>query len=274
MKLAWASDLHLDLAGSQAVRRFFRTLRETEYDALLVTGDLGNAKVITTYLEQIEKHCAPRPVYYVQGNHDYYFSSLRRVDEELRDFCDGRNVHLVASGDLIPLTKHSVLIGHRGWADGLTRNGHPSRLATEDYLRIADFRPRNSYQRAHLQGLLAGASKRYLAALLQRALARYRHIILATHVPPFPQTVRWKGNLCAEEYLPHYCNRPVGEMIQRVAFRFKNRTITVLAGHTHFSTHRCVASNLIAEVAGARVGNPRIYKVLNTEDSLPTNRLR
>lgn len=262
MKLAWASDLHLDLAGSQAVRRFFRTLRETEYDALLVTGDLGNAKVITTYLEQIEKHCAPRPVYYVQGNHDYYFSSLRRVDEELRDFCDGRNVHLVASGDLIRLTKHCVLIGHRGWADGLTRNGHPSRLATEDYLRIADFRPRNSYQRAHLQGMLAGASKRYLAALLQRALAAYPHVIVATHVPPFPQTVRWNGSPCSEHYLPHYCNRPVGEMVHRLAGHWPDRTVTVLAGHSHCAAHAKIAANVTAQVASATMGKPRIYKVM------------
>ena len=74
MRLAWATDIHLDHATESARRRFCQSVNE-QADALVVTGDIAESHILGTALSALAEQTG-RPVYFVLGNHDFYRGSV------------------------------------------------------------------------------------------------------------------------------------------------------------------------------------------------------
>ncbi len=109
---------------------------------------------------------------------------------------------------------------------------------------------------------LGAESAEQIRNILPLALSRYRHVVILTHVPPYPEAVLYDGNECSPSHLPHYTNLSVGLAIRGIARAFPKRKITVLAGHSHSASVAHITPNLCVRVAHARTGKPGTAEVL------------
>jgi Icc-related predicted phosphoesterase len=92
-------------------------------------------------------------------------------------------------------------------------------------------------------------------------MSSYREVILLTHVPPLREATWHEGANSAPDFLPHFCNAPLGEVIREACARHSESKLTVLCGHTH-SAGVYHEANLTVLTAGAAYGSPRIDRVL------------
>jgi len=82
MRLAWATDIHLNFLTSIDRRRFLESVKG-QADALVVTGDLAESNSLGEVLRQMDS-VSDMPIYFVLGNHDFYRGSVvdTRADVE------------------------------------------------------------------------------------------------------------------------------------------------------------------------------------------------
>ena len=257
MRLLWLTDLHLDRADASSTPSLYERLRREDYDAAVITGDISIARLLRHHLREIAEACVPRPVYFVLGNHDFYGGSFAAVDRVAAECCrEHSNLRHLGSGEEIRLTPRTALVGHRGWPDGRAWGSRRTFGPNPDRLGIADLRCLSlkcAYQKMAQLGKESGD---YFRSVLPRASTIYRHVVIATHVPPFARAALFDGKSCDPDRLPHYTNISAGGVIQRIAGYFPQTRATVLCGHTHHSARISIAPNLDVRVGGAKVGRP------------------
>ena len=255
-RLLVLSDLHIDKASQESKDDFLKFLRKSDADAVLITGDISVASMLSNHLKDIAKACE-RPVMITAGNHDFYGSSFREVDQTIKAVCaEHPNLISLGGGEIIQLSQSTALIGHRGWFDGLAGSGAKTRVESPDRYAIEDFR--NLGRSAFFRKLkdLGEESADYFRRVLPLALSRHRHVLLATHFPPFTQGIRYEGKGCVWNRQPYFANQVLGKLIWSLSGRFPDRKIQVHAGHTHSAAAVTLRPNLSMRVAGARPGSP------------------
>src|SRR5437868_2829700 len=115
MLLAWLTDIHLNFLKPQEIGAFFESLREVRADAIMLTGDVSDARDIADRLEQLAA-TVERPFYFVLGNHDFYGGSIRGVRAEVRAAClESANLHYLTAGEPVEVAPGVGLVGHDGW---------------------------------------------------------------------------------------------------------------------------------------------------------------
>ncbi len=197
-RIAWASDLHINFATPDAIRRFANQVRRADADILVLCGDISGGYNLRDALTCLELELNV-PIRFCLGNHDYYrltFAEGRRIVKEVVDNSvvlhdDVRALSWLSAGVIEELSDEAVLVGHDGWYDaraGLLRN----RVILNDFYEIEDLRPLSARGQVPKPLVLkvreiADEAAAYLDGILPKALARRNHVILATHVPPFPQ---------------------------------------------------------------------------------------
>jgi 3',5'-cyclic-AMP phosphodiesterase len=255
--ILWLTDLHLDKATGARRSGFYREMRATKADALLITGDISSAKFLPLHLRELAAAASPREVYFVLGNHDFYGSSFAAVDSLVAGVCRAHeNLHHLGKGDMIGLPGDTALIGHRGWGDGRMGWGQRSLARNPDFDAIKDFQGLSKTQQFALLRELGRESASYFRKVLPYALTCHRHVIVATHVPPFTRGAHFKGRPCDWLRQPHYSNISAGATILGIAGRFPKSKITILSGHTHCAAQFKASSNIEMRVGGARPGYP------------------
>ena len=219
MRVAWATDIHLDHADPGAMDTFRRELRAARPDALVVTGDIAEASTFAPALVGLAKGL-PCPVHFVLGNHDCYGSSIAAVRDAARDLHEREAgcVWLPRAG-VVSLTERTALIGHGGWADGRLGNYADSLVMLNDYVLIEEFaklfagqRPTAGVlfdevvceRRLALMKRLGDEAAEYLGRTLREAIETHERVVLATHVPPFRETCRHRGKISDDDWLPHF----------------------------------------------------------------------
>ena len=70
MRLAWATDIHLDFLADEQVRAFAGALVADRPDAVILSGDLSHAEQLEHHLRLLAG-ATSCPIYFVLGNHDY-----------------------------------------------------------------------------------------------------------------------------------------------------------------------------------------------------------
>ncbi len=257
MKVMWLTDLHLDSARDEHCRAFFRRLRNADFDAAVITGDISTSEKLPGHLLELGRACAPRPVYFVLGNHDFIGSSFADVDRAVARVCAGQNnLRHLGYGEIVPLGGDVALIGCRGWPDGRAGWGSRSVVKSPDCEGIADFRGLSKPAVFERMEDLGKASGRYFRETLPYALQCYRHVWIATHVPPFTQAAFYDGKPCGRHHLPHFTNWSAGSAIQGIARSYPKNRITVLCGHTHSGAVVDIAEGLEVRAGSARPGWP------------------
>ena len=155
MKLAWATDIHLDHA-TESARRFCQSVNE-QADALVVTGDIAESHILGSALESLAT-LTERPVYFVLCNHDFYRGSVTGTH---------RQVGYVVGEGLVFLPSRCgrtnaqpALVGHGDWADGQLGGLDGSDVILNDFLLIDEPWRR----RRHDSGCLRATCQRYTGA--------------------------------------------------------------------------------------------------------------
>jgi predicted phosphohydrolase len=255
--ILWASDLHWDHASVGSRQAFVDTIRGTPDRAVVLTGDITVASRLVTDLE-ILADAAARPVHFVLGNHDHYGSTVGKVRDAVIELTARRpDIQWLPPAGVVALDDETVLVGVDGWADG--RHGDPLhtplRLNDDRFIGELAAQPSRAARLAVKQAL-ADADAGRLATLLERATATARHILVATHVPPFPEALPATGRLASADWLPLLVCEATGAVLRAAAAAHPGHEFLVLCGHTHVENDVMVLPNLRCRVAGAKYGEP------------------
>jgi len=238
MKLAWATDIYLDHASEAARRKFCQSVNE-QADALVVTGDIAESHILGTALESLAT-LTERPVYFVLGNHDFYRSSVAGTRSAVAEMIHNSKtlVYLTQAG-VVELTPKIALVGHDGWSDGRLGYLDGSDVIFNDFLLIDELNHWVNYytldKPALLRALetLGDEAAGYLKTVLVQAVEQYPKVIVATHIPPFREAAWYQGRPCADDHLPFFSCKVVGDILVDVAHSHPKCQILVLCGHTH-----------------------------------------
>ena len=262
MRLAWLTDLHLDFLTPSQLDDFLATLASASADAFVITGDIGQARVLVQYLKAIGD-TVMRPVYFVLGNHDYYYSSVAEVRRRIAELCE-RHGHLIylSTGGPIELAPGAALIGHDGWADLQYGDFATSRVLLNDYLLISELKHETKAGLERVTGQFARQAADHFYAVLTEAASRYAQVYIATHVPPFRESCWHQGRISDEQWLPHFTCKASGEAVRSVMQQNPGCHATILCGHTHGGGTAQILGNLQVLTGEAHYGRPAIQMTL------------
>jgi hypothetical protein len=267
MKIIWISDPHFDFLHRHLLDKFLSSVAAHRPGALLITGDISNAAGLEKHLTVLATSFSC-PIYFLLGNHDFYGGSFAGVDRIASRLClTYPNLVHLGYGETIVLDAETVLIGHRGWADGRAGLGRGSSIRLNDQQLITDFAGLDSEELFDLLEKLGDESADYVREVAPRALAQARNLIIATHVPPFAESPLYAGKPSAPNYAPHFCNVALGQTLLDVAATSPSTAITVLCGHTHHAACYQARPNLTVRVAHAEYKEPSIAGII----TLPGN---
>src|SRR5579872_847526 len=77
-RVVWLTDLHLNFLKLRQTEEFLARVNAERPDAVLIGGDIAEAPSVAGCLETIAARLTC-PIYFVLGNHDFYFGSIERV---------------------------------------------------------------------------------------------------------------------------------------------------------------------------------------------------
>ena len=265
MRYAWLTDIHLEFLRDHEAIRFVEEIADQKLDGLFLTGDISIATKLEFHLQLFAERCQT-PVYFVLGNHDYYGGAIETV-REMAAVCNRSNLlHWLPATGVVELSKDACLVGHGGWADGRLGDYAGSRILLNDYLKIKNFVQAGSLGRLALLNSLGDQAAEYFKAILPESLAKYKQVIVLTHIPPFKEACWHKGAMGADDWLPHFSCKAVGDVLEKFMVEHPERQMTVLCGHTHSSGQVEVLPNLLVKTGGAEYGLPMIQEIMEYDN--------
>jgi predicted MPP superfamily phosphohydrolase len=260
MRLAWLSDLHLNFVGPDRHEKLFRQLQQQRPDAILIGGDTGEAESIVLYLQSIAER-VDAAVYFVLGNHDFYHGSVAATRAAVRRIsADVPNLFYLPETGVVKLTARTSLVGHDGWADGRYGDFWSNPLALNDYRLIAELARLDHAGRLAMLNQFGDEAACYLRAAISNAAAASDSVLVLTHVPPFWETCWYQRTVSAEEWVPHFACKAVGDMLLNAAATHASCRFTVFCGHTHNGGTASILPNLEVRVAAAEYGSPAVQE--------------
>lgn len=262
MRLLWLTDIHLNFVAPTAVLSFLDSVTAAEPDAIALTGDIAESHDLSLYLRQMAERIN-RPIYFVLGNHDFYFGSIRRVRQDVERLCAAQPLlQWLPSAGVIELTPTTGLVGHDGWADARLGDYERSYVVMNDYRLVEELVVAGKQDRWPLLKQLGDEAAAYLQRVLPEALASYPQVYVLTHVPPLREACWYQGQISDDHWLPHFTCQAVGHVLLECAGRWPDRQITVLCGHTHSAGETRPLPNLLILTGGATYASPEIQRVL------------
>lgn len=262
MRLAWLTDVHLNFVSGERLRGLAEEVAATGAEAAVITGDIGEADDVEELLEAFAAALG-RPVHFVLGNHDFYGSSVAEVRAamEWRTRAGGLLSWLPAAG-VVPLTARAALVGHDGWGDARAGDWEHSRVELADFHAIADLAGLSRAARIERLRELGDEAAAYLRARTAEALARFDHVVVATHVPPFEDACWHEGRRSEPAWLPYFTCVAAGEALRAALEPYPGKRVTVLCGHTHGEGSCEPAAGMVVHTGGAEYRYPALQRVL------------
>jgi predicted MPP superfamily phosphohydrolase len=266
-KIAWLTDIHLNFLNSQDRKKFYNSIDQAECDAILITGDIAEAPSICNILNEFSEQ-TNKKIYFVLGNHDYYSGSVAGVRESIATLCsENKKLIWLGKPELIKLNNHTVLLGHDGWADARYGNFDHSTVTLNDSRLIAELFQTFLLNKSSLKNemqRLADADAETLNQTLMRAISpSVKKIIIATHVPPFPECCLYKGKQSEENWLPYFASQATGDVISAFAQKNPEIDMLVLCGHTHGDALFKPFANLEIKAGGAQYYSPELQEIIH-----------
>ena len=262
MRLAWATDVHLNFLDAAEVAAFAEALANGAPDAVLLAGDIAEAPDLEAHLATLATRLA-RPVYFVLGNHDFYRGSVAGVRRAMAALsARSPSLRWLPAAGVVALTAATGLVGHDGWGDARLGDPAGTPLRLNDFVLIEELA---GLDRASLHAALRAfgdEAAAHLRAVLAPALARFARVVVVTHVPPFREACWHAGQVSGDDWLPYFTCKAVGDVLLEAARARPDRRITVLCGHTHGAGVAAVLPNLTVHTGGAEYGAPEVQPAL------------
>ncbi|HAU1457908.1 TPA: metallophosphoesterase [Legionella pneumophila] len=265
-KIAWVTDPHLNFLKSSERETFYQQIKHAEVNSVLITGDIAESKDVCELLNEFNANIN-LPIYFVLGNHDYYFGSVTEVRENIRRLCQSnKNLAWLGQPATIQLDSDTTLVGHDGWADARygdfdnsTVTLNDSRLITDLYhaFLLSKSTLKNEMQR------LADEDAAVLANTIHEVTdGDIKNIIVATHIPPFPECSWHENQPNDENWLPYFSSKATGDVLRTIAEKYKHVNFLVLCGHTHSEAKVKFSDNLEIRVGKAEYYQPSIQEII------------
>jgi UDP-2,3-diacylglucosamine pyrophosphatase LpxH len=263
VRLAWLTDVHLNFLQPPRIEAFLADVRLEVPDAVVITGDIGEARSIGGYLRQLADGLSA-PIYFVLGNHDFYFGSIRETREAVGRLSTDlpRLTYLTTSG-VIRLSDEWGLVGHDGWADARLGDYEHSEVMFNDYWLISELRGASKEMRRRILMSLGDEAAEHIRRTLPAALEQFPQVMLAMHVPPYREACWHQGGLSDSDWLPHLTCQAAGQAMLDIMARYPHRNLTVLCGHTHSPGEAQLRDNLRVLTGGAQYGAPAVQRVFD-----------
>ena len=113
MKIQVVSDTHFEFG---MVDHLYKKMIETPADVLVLPGDIAGEDEIMDRLLDIQEHSG-KQIIFVPGNHEYYHTSRKTLDEELSHIKHlNQNIHVLTERDVC--IGGVCFLGSTGWWDG------------------------------------------------------------------------------------------------------------------------------------------------------------
>jgi|GEM_PF-2899688 len=213
-RLVWATDLDLHELNAADTARVLAGLAALEPARLLLGGGVSNAAGVVAHLEALA-NAVDVPVSFVLSPRDYAGGDVAALRTEVAAACD-RVPHLdwLAFGHVVSLDPGRALVGHGGF------DGH---------------------------GPLADDARDHLRAPLHQAAARFREVVVLTHVPVHAHLLPpgAQATMGVSEGL--------GALLVDVAEQWPDTQFVVLCGATDAPVTVDLRPNLRLEASGLRV---------------------
>ncbi len=260
-RLAWFTDVHLNLIRLPEARKFFGQYmaKEVDCDAAVISGDISESSTLKLHLEEFAEGLG-KPVHFVMGNHDFYGSSIHNTLKRA-----AKLANWLTRDGIVELTPETALVGHEGWYDAIL--GEPySNFHMTDWDRIKEYR--QQFRRHERGGIirlsqdLGLTAVRKFRSILEQALERYPLVIMATHVPPFKQSAWYDFKPSSPKILPWYTSKLMGDMLLEVLHSRPHKRLIVLCGHTHNSANYQPLRNLQVLTGNATYYAPDLAGIL------------
>ena len=269
-KILWGTDWHLNfLSKEDGAFQFAKCLTEENPDAdgLIITGDISSGEVFEEHLTQLSKGF-PKNIFFILGNHDYYNSSFKEIDELVTGLTKKYdNLHWLNAGSYC--YKNISIVGVCGWYD--LRYGN-----TQTEVMLNDFRL--------IEDLWAGLNMRDLAIEMSRKQAAKEAdrldellfqeicdvdsdvVLIATHVSPYVESCWHDGEPSNRNWLPWFTSRATGDVIDKYAENHPEKKFIVLCGHSHSPGIYERRDNLVVYTGGARYYLPELAGKIDVDN--------
>jgi predicted phosphohydrolase len=276
MKLAWATDIHLDCVDDVASKVKDLAVRGSECESFILSGDITIAPHLLQHLEVIES-TLQKPFYFVLGNHDYYFSDILSTRKNVANACRVMSfARYLAMIPYVRLTPRVALVGHDGWYDAMNGNFRDSDIIMNDWIRISDFSPAivpspggrmlNKDTIVNISRAICRASVNHIAAGIKSAIRdKHDHVVIVTHFPPFKESYNSTkySSTNSASILPWYTSKTMGDTLISAARAYPHVKFTILSGHSHSHYDEYLLNNLNVRVGNSQYGSPQIAGIID-----------
>lgn len=265
-RYVWLTDTHFNFLSKAKLFDFFISLRELKCDGIMISGDISTGSELSHHISFLLK-VTEIPIFWINGNHDFYGSSFQEVRESMLNLVSEDNrLHYLTLTDYVPLGKSAALIGHDGWCDSRWRVPLTSLVFCADFLNIRDFRElKNNAARLDLVRKLADTATSSISTKLNLAFQKFDTVYLLTHFPPWPKANPKWYDLIDSFWRPYNYSKVLADCIESTMQSYPNKKIVVLAGHTHKKRIEKITDNIELRVGEANVGRPEIEDILLIE---------
>lgn len=265
MQAIWATDIHLNFVPREERLAFFASITSRDADMVFLTGDIAEAPSLEPLFAEMAQFIST-PIYFVLGNHDFYYGSISHVQQSAGRLSQThQNLTYLSQVGIVELSPTTGLVGQDGWGDGRYGNFQRSPVILNDHTLIKDLK---ELDRATLHTKLRQLGEKEAESLekkLTHALERYPRVILLTHVPPFKEACWYQGEIGNDDWLPFFTCKAVGDLLIRLMETHPRHQLTVLCGHTHHPGTAEIRPNLTVHTGPANYGTPAIHQVLELE---------
>lgn len=246
--MLWLTDIHVDFKNKETVDRFFDSIASEKARGICITGDMADKEQSISFLEELSKK-VDFPIYFVLGNHDYYGSSILSFQKKIESFFEGNpSVVYLPSQEEIGVSDTTAIIGIDNWYDLEIGNYFKSEVRLRDFTEIADFMILEKHQ---LYDHFQKGSRNTIFQVkrkLEKAFENYAHVILLAHVPPFIEACLYKNKPADEEHAPFFIQGLLGSFLLEFMEGYREKSLTVLSGHTHHKAFYQPLPNLVVKV--------------------------
>ena len=134
-----------------------------------------------------------------------------------------------------------------------------------DWEFISEVKNLDKTQRLRMFQEIAKNAASDISLKLELAIEKYDKIIMITHIPPFMENARFRGQQTEPKILPFYTCKVMGDTLLNTMKQNPHKKLVVLCGHSHGFARFQPLPNLVAYTSYAEYGNPKISEIVHIQ---------